>query len=117
LNTEPAVAQGLFYLDDDLVKQNKSGNFAYNGGDGEGFLYVDGDLRLNGSFTYRGLIYAEGDIFVNGNMWLLGGLVAKGKQGVKIANGSATILYSGEAISQTISKYGGDIRTIAWREL
>ena len=116
-STEPAVPQGIFYLDNDGVKQNKSGDFAYNGGDGEGFLYVDGDLRLNGSFTYRGLIYAEGDVTINGNCWLLGGLVVNGKTIVKIANGSAIVLYSSESITQKISKYGGDMRTIAWREL
>jgi hypothetical protein len=115
--SEPAVPQGIYYLDNDNVKQNKSGDFAYNGGDGEGFLYVDGDLRLNGTFTFRGLIYAEGDVTINGICWILGGLVVNGKTSVKIANGSATILYSTEAIQQKISKYGGNIRTIAWREL
>jgi hypothetical protein len=115
--TEPAVPKGIFYLDNDAVKQNKSGDFSYNGGDGEGFLYVDGDLRLNGSFTFKGLIYAEGDVTINGNCWILGGLVVAGKTVVKIANGSAVVLYSSEAIQQNISKYGGDIRTIAWREL
>lgn len=115
--SEPAPPQGIFYLDNDGVKQNKSGDFSYNGGDGEGLLYVDGDLRLNGSFTYKGLIYAEGDVTINGNCWILGGLVVNGKTVVKIANGSAVILYSSEAIQQKISRYGGNIRTIAWREL
>jgi hypothetical protein len=117
VNTEPAVPRGIWHLDSDAIKQNGSGAYAFNGGDGEGFIYADGDLQINGSFTYRGLIYAEGDINVNGNMWLLGGLIAKGKDGVKIANGSAVILFSSEAIAQSISKYGGNIRTIAWREL
>ncbi len=115
--TEPATPQGIFYLDNDNVKQNKSGDFSYNGGDGEGFLYVDGDLGLNGNFTWRGLIYAEGDVTINGNCWLLGGLVVNGKTMVKIANGSAIVLFSTEAIQQKISKYGGNIQTIAWREL
>jgi hypothetical protein len=117
LASEPAVPTGIWHLDNDGIKQNAAGTFAFNGGDGEGFIYADGDLQLNGSFTFRGLIYAEGNLDVNGNLWLLGGLVAKGKNGVKIANGSATILYSSEAISQTISKFGGNIRTIAWREV
>lgn len=117
VSVEPAVPRGIWYLDNDAIKQNGLGDFAFSGGDGEGFIYVDGDVQINGSFTFRGLIYAEGDIFVNGNLWLLGGLVAKGSKGVKIANGSATILYSNQAISQTISKFGGNIRTIAWREL
>ncbi len=46
-----------------------------------------------------------------------GGLIVNGKATVKIANGSAVVLYSSEAIAQSISKYGGNMRTIAWREL
>jgi len=117
LTTAPLNPQGIYYLDNDVVKQNKSGDFAYNGGNGEGFLYVDGDLWLNGSFTFKGLIYCEGDLFINGNCWLLGGLIVNGKTTVKIANGSAIVLYSTEAVTQKISKYGGNLRTIAWREL
>ncbi len=115
--SEPVVPQGIFYLDDDDTKQNKSGDWSFNGGDGEGFLYCDGDLRINGSFTFKGLIYAEGDVVINGNCWILGGLIVNGKTVVKIANGSAIILYSSEAIQQKISKFGGNLRTIAWREL
>ncbi len=117
LNTGPSPPQGIYYLDNDGVKQNKSGDFSYNGGDGEGLMYVDGDLRLNGNFTYKGLIYAEGDVTINGTCWILGGLIVNGKTTVRIANGSAIVLYSSEAISQTISKFGGNMRTIAWREL
>jgi hypothetical protein len=116
-NTEPNPPTGIFYLDNDVLKQNGTGNWHYNGGDGEGFLYCDGDLRINGNFNYRGLIYVEGDLDINGNCWILGGLIVKGKSVVKIANGSATILYSSEAIQQKISQYGGNMRTIAWREL
>jgi len=71
---------------------------------------------LNGNFTYRGMIYCEGDLTINGNCWILGGLVVNGTTAVKIANGSAIVLYSGDTISQKISKYGGNLRTIAWRE-
>ena len=115
--TSPSPPVGILYLDNDNVKQNHSGNYIFNGGDGEGFLYVDGDLQLNGNFRYRGLIYCEGDLTINGNVWILGGLVAKGQHSVKIANGSATILYSGDTIQQKLSRYGGNLLTIAWREL
>jgi Tfp pilus assembly protein PilX len=113
----PVTPSGITYLDNDGTKQNASGSYAYNGGYGEGMLYVDGDLQLNGTFNFRGLIYVEGNLSVNGNCWILGGLIVKGNQPVKIANGSATILFSGEAITQKISKYGGEIQNLAWREL
>ena len=118
----PNPPKGIIYLDNDGIKQNgylnsNSASWSFNGGDGEGLLYVDGDLNLNGSFTYRGMIYVEGDLRMNGNCWILGGLVVRGKTTVKIANGSAIILYSAEAMQQKITKYGGNIRTIAWKEL
>jgi hypothetical protein len=40
----------------------------------------------------------------------------KGTTKVKIANGTCTILYSADAISQNIAKYGGQFVTLAWRE-
>jgi Tfp pilus assembly protein PilX len=110
------VPNGIYYLDNDATKQNQSGDWAFNGGDGEGFLYCDGKLSLNGNFTYRGLIYVEGDLDINGNCWILGGIVVHGNATVKIANGSAVVLYSAEAIQQYISKYGGNIRMLSWRE-
>jgi len=117
ISTAPLNPNGIYYLDNNNTKQDATGSWTYSGGNGEGLLYCDGDLHLNGNFTYRGMIYVEGDLSINGNCWILGGLVVKGKSTVHIANGSAIVLYSGDAISQKISKYGGQIRTIAWREM
>jgi len=108
-------------VDNDAIKQNgwlngNTASWTFNGGDGEGLLYVDGDLHINGSFNYRGMIYVEGDLTINGNAWILGGMIVRGKTSVKIANGSAVVLYSSEAMQQFITKYGGNIRTIAWKE-
>jgi Tfp pilus assembly protein PilX len=111
------VPQGIFYLDEDTTPQNPDGrSWTFNGGDGEGFLYCDGDLRINGNFTYRGLIYCEGDLDINGNCWILGAIVVHGKTIVKVANGSAVVLYSAEAIQQFVAKYGGNLRMLSWRE-
>jgi Tfp pilus assembly protein PilX len=114
--TAPAVPQGIYYLDNDGIKQNHSGSWAFNGGNGDGFLYCDGSLQLNGNFTYKGMIYCEGDLSINGNVWILGGIVVNGNTVVKIANGSAIILYSGDAIQQSLTKYGGNMRMLTWRE-
>jgi Tfp pilus assembly protein PilX len=116
-SSAPMDPHGVIYVDDNNVKQDAHGDFTYNSGDGEGLLYVDGDLQINGNFYFTGLLYIEGDLDINGDAWILGGLICKGTSSVKIANGSATILYSSEAIAQKIAKYGGDLRTIAWREL
>ena len=111
-----ATANGILYLDNDGAVQNQSGSFAFHGATGEGLLYVDGDLTLNSSFVYRGLIYVEGDLKMNGQAWILGGLVVRGRSEIR-QNGGATILYSGDAISRALARYGGQFVTLSWREV
>jgi Tfp pilus assembly protein PilX len=115
LSAEPANINGIVYLDNNGTTQDHSGNFAFNGGTGSGFMYVDGDLTLNSDFRYRGFIYVEGNLNLNGQAWILGGLVAKGESKLKI-NGGATVLYSWEAIQTNIAKFKGNFITLAWRE-
>lgn len=113
---EPANPQGVYYLDNNSTSQDASGDFKYNGGIGEGMLYVDGNLAINGNFVFRGLVYIEGDLQINGDCWILGSVVVKGKSRIKIANGTCTVLYSEDAITQNVSKYGGQFVTLSWRE-
>jgi hypothetical protein len=112
----PQPPVGITYLDNNSIAQDASASVAYQGGDGEGLLYVDGDMTINGNFTFKGMIYLEGDLQINGTCWILGGLVVKGKTTVKLANGNCTVLYSKDAIEQTISQYGGQFVNISWRE-
>ena len=113
--TNPATLNGITYIDNNSTSQDKSASAAFHGADGEGLLYVDGDLHVNAGFTFRGLIYVEGDFDVNGHAWILGGVVVKGRGQIK-ANGGSTILYSSDAISQALAKYGGQFVTLSWRE-
>jgi hypothetical protein len=46
---------------------------------------------------------------------VLGGIIVKGVTNIK-ANGGMTILYSKDAINQSLSKYGGQFVTLNWRE-
>ncbi|MBI5709888.1 MAG: hypothetical protein HZC42_06225 [Candidatus Eisenbacteria bacterium] len=112
----PADPRGIIYVDNNSTTQDQSATCAYHGGDGEGLLYVDGDMTINGDFTYRGMIYIEGDLKINGTCWILGGLIVRGKTTIKIANGNGTILYSNDAIQQNVSRYGGQLVTLSWRE-
>jgi len=114
-STEPANPKGIIYLDNNSTPADQSGSFAFHNVDGEGLLYVDGDLTLNSDFSWKGLVYIEGDLKLNGNAWILGGLVIRGRTGLK-TNGDATLLYSEDAIKQQIAKYGGQLVTLAWRE-
>ena len=106
---------GVFYYDNNNVQRDRSGDLNLNSTFGEGFLYVDGDLKVNGDFYYKGLVYCEGDFDVSGSSWILGAMIAKGETTIK-ANGGMTILYSGEAITQALAKYGGQFVTLSWRE-
>ncbi len=111
--TMPASPNGIYYLDNDATKQNASG--AWSANSGTGLLYADGNLTINSSFTWRGLIYCEGDLTLNGNAWILGAIVAKGAGSVKF-NGTATVLYSADAIQNYITKFGGRFTNLSWRE-
>jgi Tfp pilus assembly protein PilX len=109
----PASPNGLYYLDNNATTQDATG--AWSANSGSGLLYVDGDLTLNNGFTWRGLIYTEGDIKVNGSAWVLGSVIAKGKSAIKF-NGGATVLYSNDAIQQTLTKFGGKFSNLSWIE-
>ncbi len=72
---------------------------------------------MNGNFTYRGLVYVEGDLQINGGAWVLGGLIVKGITDIKLANGTASVFYSSEMISQAASSAGGSFQRLSWREV
>jgi hypothetical protein len=114
--TSPDPPRGIIRLDNNAVSQDQSGSYAFNGGNGEGLLYVDGDVTLNGNFNFRGLIYIEGDLKINGTCWILGGIIVRGKTTIKIANGNCSVLYSMPAIQETLNRYGGQVVTLSWLE-
>ena len=113
--TSPPDWFGIYYYDNNSLTQDRSADLSLHSVNGEGFLYVDGDLRLNAGFHYKGLIYVEGDFVINGQAWVLGGIIVKGQTNI-LANGGMTILFSEEAITQALAKYGGQFVTLSWRE-
>ncbi len=121
--TGPGVANppdpptGIVYADNNSLVQDGTGGWAYHGGNGEGLLYCDGDLTINGNFSYKGLIYVEGNLHINGTCSVLGAIVCKGTTVIKLANGNFTLLYSSEAITQALSHYGDQFVTLSWREV
>ena len=115
-SSAPAVPVGIVHLDNNGTAQDQSGAFSFNGGDGEGFLYVDGDLTLNGNFHFRGLIYVEGNLSINSWTWILGGVIIRGKVNHDW-HSNGTILYSKDAITEELAKYSGNFITLSWREI
>jgi len=106
---------GILNIDNNTVTRDASCQVGPNGVDAEGFMYVDGDLKLNSNFNYKGFIFVEGDITVNGNAWILGAIVCKGNASIKVT-GTMTVLYSGDTIMQELTKYGSQFVTLSWRE-
>jgi hypothetical protein len=117
VSIEPSPPRGVYYLDNNTIKGDGSGSFSFQGGDGEGMIYVDGDLTVNGNFNYRGIIYVKGDVNIAGDFWCLGSMIVEGQTTIKTAAGSMSILYSSESIQQALQKYNGIVVALSWKEL
>ena len=83
--------------------------------DGEGLLYVEGDLHLGQEFTFRGLVYATGRIVVDGPCWVLGAMAAGGDF-TSSGQGRCAVLYSRETIENAVSRYAARFVRLSWRE-
>ncbi len=116
-SSPPLSPNGIIHLDNNGITQDQSGAWHFDGGTGEGMIYADGDLTINGDFVYRGMLYLEGDLHINGNCWILGGVICKGQTEIKVATGTAHILYSRDAIAQALARYGGTFVNLSWREI
>jgi hypothetical protein len=83
--------------------------------DGDGLLYVEGDLHIGKDFTYRGLVYVTGRVIVDGSSWVLGAVVAGA--GYTAASGDrCAVLYSRETIENAVSRYASRFVRLSWRE-
>jgi hypothetical protein len=103
---------GITYVD------NEGGSEArWSHGNGTGLLYITGDLRVTGNFTWKGLIYVEGDMDFHGTAWLLGAMVVKGTStvGASLSSGNPTVLYSSDALDYYLRQHLKHIK-IGWKE-
>jgi Tfp pilus assembly protein PilX len=107
---------GIHYYDPDGKKGKKGGKLEIKNGEGEGLLYVDGDLNIKGKFVYRGLIYATGRITFDGRTWVLGCVVSGKDLRFHAKNKECAVLYSHDAIADAIGQYGAPFVTLSWRE-
>lgn len=91
------------------------GNGAIHNVDGQGLLYVTGDLSISGNFTYKGLIYVEGDLSITGTPWILGGVMVRGHSDYAFSGGSPAILYSSAMIRLAIQSAFQYV-VLSWKE-
>ncbi len=112
------LPSGITYLSQPHDKPQKGKhNYKLKGGNADGMLYVNGNLEIDGDFTFRGLIYVEGDVQFKGNGWVIGGVVVHDKDSFKKSHHEQlTVLKSDGTVSQFINGHDSPYVTLGWRE-
>lgn len=99
-----------------IVDGDATGGERFNGNVGQGLIYVDGDMEINGNFVWKGFIFCEGDCTITGTAWILGAIAVRGVTTEDaFAAGNSTVLYSRDAISTLVGAQMG-YQTLAWNE-
>ncbi len=113
--TAPASWNGSFYLDKNAtLGDSNSPGWTLSNVTGEGFLYIEGQVQVTGTFFWKGLVYVNGQFQHQGTIWILGGFV--GQYQNQTENQSGAILYSKDAIDFYLSQYAGVYTRLSWRE-
>jgi len=93
LNVAP---EGITYIDNVPGGQSVKFSTAVSGW---GAMYIKGDLKAN-NLNFKGLIFVEGQVELGAQFWLMGAMAVKG--GNPGASGGGTILYSKDALEQSV---------------
>jgi hypothetical protein len=102
--------EGITYVD------NAGGaDASWNNGDGNGLLYVTGNLNTQGNFTWRGLVYVEGDYVMTGTPSIVGAVVVRGTSSWAFSGGDPCILFSSEALDYYLRQSLHYVK-IGWKE-
>lgn len=84
--------------------------------DGEGLLYVEGDLTLRGNTTFRGLVYATGHVVIDGSCWVLGSVVGGRSVHLLSRDGACAVLFSHATVEHAIENHATRLVQLSWRE-
>ena len=98
---------GITYIQGDANVSNVNG---------QGLLYVTGDLQMTGNVVYKGLIYVEGNISIIGTPWILGGVMVRGTTEYAFAGGDPAVLYSKDMIRIAL-EMALDYVVLSWKEM
>lgn len=114
----PTPVAGVLWIDDNATPGDRSQSYAFSGLQGEGLVYVDGDLVLGGTVQFRGLLFVEGNLTSTATGQVIGGLVVRGRAGgtTTLTNGPA-VLYSRDAVNAAVAKARGTLVPLSWREV
>ncbi len=101
-----------------IVHYDAGGTYVRLGGgvSGCGILLVEGDLDIEGDFTWHGVVVVTGSVFFSGdgNRQITGGVIAGGSAVLDIVGGNTSIVYCSSAITdQTRNR---PVRILTWKE-
>ena len=85
-----------------------AGSLSIHGGRGQGVLIVEGDLTINGNFSYDGLILVKGDLKANGTLDVFGAVLTQGATDIL---GNANFTYSSCAVNNAFAGLSTPKRT------
>ncbi len=108
---DAAVMDGIV-----VVNGHATAGEKFNGNNGQGLIYVDGDMDIAGNFVWRGLVFVEGDCEIIGTAWILGAIIVRGATTDAFSAGNSTILYSQDAIATYVGS-SLPLTQLAWKEL
>jgi hypothetical protein len=117
-SASPASYNGFVWMDNNSILNDGTGAYSISNLNGEGVLYVDGDLALTGTVSFRGLIWVEGTLATAATGAVVGGVVVRGHAGgYCLLSGGPAVLYSLDAVNTAAAKGLRQLVTLTWREL
>lgn len=85
--------------------------------DGTGILIVNGDLRVEGSYVFRGIIYVLGTLRARGTFDSYGSIVTASSAGIDSINGTPDFFWDQNDIANALQQLSSFSRVIvSWKE-
>lgn len=103
-----------------IIHAKGSSDFSLSSGSGQGILFVDGNLKLSGGFTFNGPIVVRGTVTTSGTNTVRGALAAANVSGgTNEVLGTALISYSSCAMNKALGNAIPPKRVVdrAWMEV
>jgi hypothetical protein len=117
-SASPSSYQGFVWMDNNGVLNDGNAAYAIANLNGEGVLYVDGNLALTGAVAWRGLIWVEGTLTASATGSVIGAVVVRGRPGGACSlSGGPAVLYSLDAVNNAAARGMKQIVALTWREV
>jgi Tfp pilus assembly protein PilX len=105
--------------DHNIVDYNTNGTYIRlaGGTTGCGILLVEGNLEVNGGFSWNGIIIVTGSVTYSGggDKQVTGGILSGGTVDADLVSGNANIVYCSDAVNSQSNSL--PLRNLSWRDL